>query len=59
MFDISLPHPDHEQIPPHRYHGDEVAFEKAFDPVYKMGHTSLLKAVHEAQEKRGERVKRK
>lgn len=43
----------------HSHKGDEVAFKKAFDPVYKLGHTALLKAVHEAQEKRGERIKRK
>lgn len=42
-------------VPSH--HSNEGSFKAAFDPAYKMGHTALLKAVHDAQEKRDERVK--
>jgi hypothetical protein len=52
-------HPDTTQTPlPRRYKGNEAAFMEAFDPIYKMGYITLLKAVQHAQEMRGDRVNR-
>ena len=51
-------HPDTAQTPlPRRYKGNEAAFMEAFDPFYKMGYITLLKAVRHAQDMRGDRTR--